>query len=152
MSHCFVPTSLKTSLKTDKDLCPCHRSPCSSDANGYVGSQIICRTVVVHMVEANVTLHLPRCHGLQPQLSLLLRNSKVSQAPCWFRLIQIGSDSLVESQCHTNRNKFQAFVTIWPSSQADCIDCTAIFYEHSFDPLGFVFFWFEGNGFQLHSL
>ena len=72
-------------------------------------------------------------------------------------LVQIDSNwfrqSLVESQCHTNRNKFQAFVTIWPSSQADCIDCTAIFYEHkSFDSLGFVFFWFEGNSFQLHCL
>lgn len=56
--------------------------------------------------------------------------------PDWFRLVQTQSCGIA---LRRNRNKFQAFVTMWPSSQADCTDCTAVFYEHGwFDLLGLV--------------
>ena len=106
LSQCLVP---KTSQ--DKDLCPCHRSPCSSDANGYVGSQIICWTVVVHMVKANVALHLATVGKSLKAPTLVIQ---------WFNWHQLTSTDILWILVETAISSRHLWQSGRPRNRLDC--------------------------------
>lgn len=56
----------KTFHKSNEWLRPCDGPPGPSDSDRNVRSQVICRAMVVHVVEADITLHLVICNSCTP--------------------------------------------------------------------------------------